>query len=358
MGKVDFNIIRYANCWEDSRLLNTGLEIKPGDCVLGIASGGDNCFALLINSPGLVVAADISIPQLFVTELKAKAIEKFERNEFLDFIGITKVRNPVQYYYEIKDLLSKDARNYWDDHITLISAGLLNAGKFERYFSLFRKYVLPLVHTKSEIKQLLENKTAAEQHAFYNKTWNSKRWKLFFRIFFSETIMGMAGRDPQFMKEVKVNVGKHIFFKAEKHLIGTSCQENPFLHFIFKGSYGNVLPEYLSEDNYAVIRKNIGALELRKGFIHDVILPGEKFNAMNLSNIFEYMDSRTFKDVSGKLINATDPGARLAYWNLMVPRLISTHFTNEMKLIETLSAGLTKVDHGFFYDRFIVDERI
>jgi len=358
MGKVDFNIIRYANCWEDARLLNKGLEIKPGDGVLGIASGGDNCFALLVNSPRLVVAADVSLPQLFITELKAKAIEKFERNEFLEFIGITEGRNPVEYYHEVKDLLSRNARNYWDQRLPLISSGLVNAGKFERYFSLFRKYVMPLVHSKKEIRFLLEKKTATEQLAFYTNTWNSKRWKLFFSLFFSETVMGVAGRDPAFMKEVEVNVGKHIFSKAENHLSDKLCQENPFLHFIFTGSYGPVLPEYLSVENYPVIRRNIGALELRTGFIQDVILPGEKFNAMNLSNIFEYMDVGTFKEISPKLINAVDPGAKLAYWNLMVPRIISSHFEKEMKLKERLSKELTRIDHGFFYDRFIVDQRI
>ncbi|MGV2481690.1 UNVERIFIED_CONTAM: DUF3419 family protein, partial [Salmonella enterica subsp. enterica serovar Weltevreden] len=42
---VDFNLIRYANCWEDADILSEALDIPTGKRILSIASAGDNSFS-------------------------------------------------------------------------------------------------------------------------------------------------------------------------------------------------------------------------------------------------------------------------------------------------------------------------
>ena len=44
--RADFTAIRYAQCWEDSRLLTEAL-LPAGRACLSIGSAGDNSFALL-----------------------------------------------------------------------------------------------------------------------------------------------------------------------------------------------------------------------------------------------------------------------------------------------------------------------
>ena len=51
-AKADFTGIRYAQCWEDADVLLAGLDVKPGDTCLSIASAGDNALALLARSWG------------------------------------------------------------------------------------------------------------------------------------------------------------------------------------------------------------------------------------------------------------------------------------------------------------------
>ncbi len=48
--KVDFNIIRYANCWEDADILLEGLSPAEGSKILSIGSAGDNSFSTINSS--------------------------------------------------------------------------------------------------------------------------------------------------------------------------------------------------------------------------------------------------------------------------------------------------------------------
>ena len=64
IDKVDFSIIRYSQCWEDTEVLLKALDIKDGDICLSIASAGDNSFGLLTQNPKKVVALDLNAVQL------------------------------------------------------------------------------------------------------------------------------------------------------------------------------------------------------------------------------------------------------------------------------------------------------
>ena len=58
--RVNLNIIRYANCWEDADILLKAITPKENGNYLSIASAGDNSFALLSKSPSFVLAIDLN----------------------------------------------------------------------------------------------------------------------------------------------------------------------------------------------------------------------------------------------------------------------------------------------------------
>src|SRR5690606_32309014 len=103
---VNFEIIRYANCWEDADVLLEALSPDSSSKIMSIASAGDNCFSLLAASPQKVVGVDISLPQLYLTELKKLAIQNFDRETYMNFVGFTKSTNRLDYYAKIKSQLS------------------------------------------------------------------------------------------------------------------------------------------------------------------------------------------------------------------------------------------------------------
>lgn len=352
--KVDFSFIRYANCWEDADVLLEAVAARHVTDALCIASAGDNALALLTKAGKGVYAIDVSIVQLCLTELKQIAIANLEYDEFLKLLGVRESEDAVNIYKSIKPKLSKAAAGYWDEHINIINKGVIHCGKFENYFRLFRKYFLPLAHGKKLTRQLLEHKTGDEQKLFYESKWNTLRWRWLMNIFFSKAIMGRYGRDPEFLKHVKLTVPEYIRQKTEAHIRSGMSTHNYFLHMIYTGNFDAELPFYLREENYEAIRSNIHKLTLSAISAEEAVKT-RTFDTYCLSNIFEYYSDEDFKRLTERWLPFIHSGSCIAYWNLMAPRSFSEQKPDMFRMVDTTS--LSAKDKGFFYSRFIHEER-
>ncbi|MFN3404533.1 MAG: DUF3419 family protein [Cytophagaceae bacterium] len=355
-SNIKFDFIRYANCWEDPEVLLSGLGNLEGSRVLSVGSGGDNSFALLTGNPEYIIAADISEPQLHLIELKKQAIKLLDQTECLELLGFIESKNRFRVWNKIKSELSQDSRDYWDKNESQIGKGLIYSGKFERYFLFFSNYILPLIHSEKRINQLFEIKPEALQEKFYKEHWNNRRWRFLFRIFFSEFVMGKFGRDPEFLREVKVPVSTYIYMKAERHLKSAYCQNNPFLRFILTGKFSPLLPFYLREENFYKIKACIDRIFVQKGAVQD-LLEKHNFNRFNLSNIFEYIDKDSFTRLSEAFIRHSEKNSRFTYWNLMVPRRMSGIYPDKLEYHKELCQQLGKKDFGFFYNQFVSESK-
>lgn len=353
---VSHDYIRYANCWEDADLLLEALEPKAGDRILSIASAGDNSFSLLCGNPDLVVAVDINPVQLNLVALKKAAFQHLDYHDFLAFLGFTAHANRMELFNRLKEGLSPSALKFWKQRSSEIEAGIIHAGKFEKYFQLFRKRMLPLLHSKARISALFVKKEAGAQKEFFEKQWFNWRWKMAFKIFFSRWSMGRLGRDPKFLNEVKVSVSTFILEQAKKHLSSVYCQENYFLHYILKGDFGSKLPHYARAENFQIIKSNLDRLIIFQGLAEDAFKEYQGFNKFNLSNIFEYMELDLFDEVSRNILNNSDPKSRFAYWNLMVPRKM--HHQHKALMADAKYGICLERDKGFFYRDFNLSIRV
>lgn len=354
LEKINFGIIRYANCWEDADLLLKELNLATNSNVLSIASGGDNSFSLLTTGAKQVVAVDISETQLFLVELKAEAIKQLDRVSYMKFIGFLEQSKEERTgkYVQLKANLSDKCIAYWDVNTAVIEAGIVHHGKFEKYFQLFAKKVLPFIHSQKKVDHLLSLKSAEEQLDFFNEKWNTWRWRVFFKIFFSRFVMGRLGRDKAFLKEVKGSVSDFILAQAQSHLTTVNAQNNFILNYALTGNFRNEFPHYVRKDNYEAVKSNIHRLILVKGLAQNAIGEYGPFDAFNLSNIFEYLDTATFQELQEMLVKGGTKNAKYAYWNLMVDRLMTENkalnLTNQTKTCNIK-------DKGFFYKRLVVD---
>ncbi len=357
LSRVNFELIRYANCWEDAEILLKGLKVKPGSKVLSIASGGDNSLSLLTTGAEKVIAVDLSIAQLRLVELKKEAIRTYGQPQYREFMGFTPTPFRRKLYHILRKNLSPETQAYWDRHYALIQKGLIYQGKFEKYFRLFALRILPFIHSKKKVRQVFVAKSEEEQQHFYQEHWNTARWRLFFKVFFGKWVMGRLGRDPEFFRQVDIPVSQYIFQMAERELSSAKAQENHFLYFTLNGHFQGRSPHYLREENYNLIRKNIDRLHLFEGLAEDALKAHPNIDYLNLSDIFEYMDPELFRQVGQKLLDLSAPKARMAYWNLMVPRELSEIFPERIKKDVKASEDLSVSDKGFFYRKFIIDQK-
>lgn len=355
--RADFDAIRYANCWEDADVLCAVLDSRPGKRILSIASAGDNALALLAGGCE-VIAADLSPAQLACVEIRTAAFGALEYDETLAFLGVTPSSQRLATCRKLASRLSSESRAFWDAHGRLIEMGIIHAGKFEAYFHKFRRFVLPMVHGRRRVWELLEEKPLDARGDFYRRRWNTWRWRLLFRVFFSRLVMGRLGRDPEFFRYVEGSVADRILARTKYALTELPTHANPYLQYILNGNFGPALPRYLRREHYDAIRAGIGRLTLFQGSVEEAAATYGTggFDGFNLSDIFEYLDEDTCRSVYVKLMETANPQARFAYWNMLVPRERPETAAERVRSLRALSDGQFAKDLAFFYSRFVVEE--
>jgi S-adenosylmethionine-diacylglycerol 3-amino-3-carboxypropyl transferase len=353
-GRAPFDFLRYASVWEDADILCEALApVAKGGRLLSIASAGDNALALLALDPGEVMAVDLSVPQLAAVELRVAAFRRLEWEELVAFLGATDSGRRPDVYRLIRNELSPSARAFWDANPESIRAGPIHAGKFERYLRTFRRRVLPLVHRRGTIDRLLQPNEAAERQRFYRESWDTRRWRLVFRLFFSRFVMGRMGRDPAFFAHVAGRVGARILDRTRHALTNLPTHDNPYLTYIMTGGFAaGALPRYLRPEHFRAIRDRLERLRLVQAAAHQV--PGT-FDGFNLSDIFEYMGAPEHAFTYGSLVRSARPGARLVYWNLLAPRGVPDDLGGVIEPLPAVAAELHRRDRAWFYAALHVD---
>jgi len=352
--RARFDHIRYSNVWEDADVLCAALAPAHGKRILSIASGGDNAFALAAEGAE-VVAVDLSPAQLAVVELKRAAILALDHPALLRFLGLAAADDRVATYRALAPQLPDSARGFWDANLRAIKAGIAHAGRFERFFETFRRRVVPLFHSRSDVRQLLTKKSREEREKFYDDVWDNWRWRTLFKVFFSRRVLGW-GRDPEFFRYVEGRVADRILARTRYAFRTLPTHDNAYLRFIFTGTYGDTPPRYLRPERFAALRDAMARVTVVLGPADEVARTHGPFDGYNLSDIFEYVDDLTAERLYEAFAGSARPGARLAYWNMLVPRRRPAKFAMRVKPLDDVARRLFLEDRAFFYSAFVVEE--
>ena len=377
-NRVDFSLIRYSQCWEDTEVLLESLNIQENDICFGILSAGDNVFSMLAENPKKVVALDISFPQIALAKLKKEVFNSLSYEEMLEFMGVMKSDKRIEIYDRIRENLDKEVKEYWDFNKDAIEKGIIHAGKFEKFFKIFREKILPFVHSKKHVEKLLEKKSRQERIEYYDKYWNNFRWKLMFKLFFSKYVVGKLGRDKEFFRYAEKNISEEMKERSRYALCELNPYENPYINYILTGNYRkDCLPYFLRKENFDKIRKNLHKVEIIQSSVEEYLDKIDyKINKFNLSDIFEYMSAENYSKLMGKIYDNAENNALLAYWNLIVERnsekldykktdseiAVTGKETNvngkKYERMKELDRKLHEKDMTFFYTDFVVEKVI
>lgn len=357
-GQAERTRIGYGLCWEDADILLAGLDPRPGHVCLTIASAGDNTLSLLARAPARVVAVDHNPAQLACLELRAAAYRSLDHDGLLELVGSRPSSRRRDLYAACRPELSQTVRVFWDARPEAVGRGIANAGRLERYLSAFRRLVLPLAHPRARVERLLQGGTREEREAFYAQRWNTLRWRIASRAFFSRLVMARLGRDPRHFDHAEADLVALLERRARHAVTALDPCDNPYLHWILRGRHGEALPFALRPGNFAAIRDNLDRLELRCQSLADYLASRDAaaIDRANLSDVFEYLSLPGYHRLLERLALACRPGARLAYWNLLAPRTRPAAMAERLRPLDRLSQALHARDKAFFYSAFVVEE--
>lgn len=355
MVKTDSFIYRYGNCWEDPIFLMEQLGDIKDKRVLSICSGGDNSLSLLTKTPGEIVVVDVNPIQLYLLEIKMAAISQLDHESCLAFLGYYAGERRWNTYISLQNQLSDDAKAFWSTKRNIIEKGLVIQARLEKNLRFFAKYYRPFIHGRNAVNALLKKKSVKEQKLVYENTWNTRWWRFLFRLFFSNTVLKRIAPDPDFFSYVDDNVGAYLLDKTGRHFSHEICQDNPFLHYALKGHFADCLPHAWRKENFELIKKGLHKIKLHCGFAEEVCHDNSKFDAFNLSNIFEYTTKEECQSIGRGLLNGANKNARFVYWNILLPRKFSELLPDKFKEINNTEKNSSEVDRGWVYFRALTD---
>lgn len=353
--RASFDAIRYARAWEDADVLLGAMHPKAGQRFLSICAAGDNVLALLLLDPSEIVAADLSPAQIACLKLRIAAFGALCHAEFLELFGARPSAKRKELLARVLEGCDPETRAFWQGQVEdVVSFGAGTVGKFEDYFRLFRRYILPLIHSRKTIESVFIARDQAARLAFFDRHWNNRRWKLATSLFFSRRVMGWLGRDPAFFDHVEGSAGAHVRRKVRFAAVDQDPSENPYMRHILTGSNDDALPTAWRRENYETIAARVDRVTLVQGPVDQV--DTGRFDGFNLSDIFEYMSEAEAAEVYGRLLERAAPGARLVYWNMMAPRSAPPEFSGRVRRLPELEARMKQIDKAFFYADLIIEE--
>ena len=355
--KADFSAVRYGQCWEDADVLLKALDIGPEHICLTIASAGDNTLAMLGQGPQRVIALDLNPAQLACLELRVAAYRELEHGQLLELMGSKPSSKRLALYRRCRSQLSAAVRAFWDGRQCEILSGIGHSGRFERYLDLFRRRVLPLIHSRQLVEALLESRSVDERQALYKTRWDTRRWRWLFKAFFSQLVLGRLGRDPSFFDYAEGPIAERLLARARHALTVLDPAQNPYIQWILCGGHRNALPYALRPENFDAIRRNLDALEWRNQPLETFLQShdAQGIDRYNLSNLFEYVPLDHYHRLLEYIVGSGRYAARLAYWNLFVPRRRPQHLAGALQPLTALAQRLHQQDKTFFYNDFVVE---
>lgn len=357
VGRASFDLIRYAQVWEDADILAAALRPQPSDTIVSIASAGDNALALLADDPARVIAVDLSPAQLACVRIRVAAYRRLDHQGLLELMGSRPSERRAGLLARAAQELPAEDQAFWAERRDAIARhGLGGVGKFERYFRIFRRYVLPLVHGRNTVREALVPKSPQERAAFFDRRWDTWGWRRLLGTFFSRPVMGRLGRDPAFFDHVEGSAAAHVAARTRHAFVDQDPSANPYLAWILTGRHGDALPRALAPERFEAIRARLDRLEIRLATVESLAAEGVKADGFNLSDIFEYMSPPAHEASYASVLDAARPGARIAYWNMMAPRRAPAPLADRIRPRSDLEATLGPADKAFFYRAFVVEE--
>ncbi|MDX1638928.1 MAG: DUF3419 family protein, partial [Balneolaceae bacterium] len=168
------NHLVYNTCWEDPRIDRTLLDLNTDSRVVMLTSAGCNALDYLLDNPGRIHCVDANPNQNALLEFKLALIRHGNHPLLFDFFG-RGTHSGARFIYEkeLRTLISKGARRFWDRHINYFNRSS-NQPSF--YFSGTSGKIALVMHRHIRRKglygkalQLLDSSTREEQKYYYSE---------------------------------------------------------------------------------------------------------------------------------------------------------------------------------------------
>ncbi len=324
-----FSGLVYPQIWEDPAIDIEALQLKDGQHIVAIASGGCNILSYLTAAPVRVTAIDLNPAHIALNKLKIAAARYLpDYPAFHRFFAEADTGENVRAYHTyLKPHLDALTRNYWESRDRL---GRRRIGYFGR--NLYRHgllgafigagHLLARMHGRNP-RKMLGARSAAEQRQIFERELAPLFEKRHIRWLLNRpsALFGL-GIPPSQFEALKGNEG-HMASVLRARLERLACDfplsNNYFAWQAFGRRYASggsgPLPPYLERENFDALRARASGVEVVHASFteHLKSLPEASRDGYVLLDAQDWMTDDQLNDLWTEIGRTAKPGARVIF---------------------------------------------
>jgi len=338
----------YSADSEDTRTELAVLEIGSEDDVVAICAGGGRALSLLSAGPHTLLAVDKRLDQIFQLELKAAALEAFEYDTLLAFLGIADSDDRLDHYAAIRPKLSPSAKRYWDHRSGLIRAGAYYAGRSEtaliRLMATMRRLgLLAWAEPFFACETVESQRVLLDVHR--DRVDQGLRWV---RLFVNSASIYAATQDPGFLRTTGVSVAEVIARRLVGYAEENLVRDSFLLTMVVRGRLRawDPLPLWLTRPGSELARKYLSALQLTHAGLADVAARHRTTRLLkwSISDLSCWMGEAQFQELVTELGAASAASSRICSREFAAKRSPSAESRSRLRARQDLSTAANAHD--------------
>ena len=341
---------------EDALTELKALDLHSGDRLLCIASGGEvplNLAALVDDLH--ITAVDTTLPQVFLTRLKFRAALELPPLEAAQFLGYLPAAPSTRTVLSARliAMLPPDETAFWKHNKKAICMGPALAGRYERYIAAFSKIAVAVLG-QNNLRKLMGIDSVDGQRDFFDRHMRAGLLRVLFSIAFHPLVYKNRGIDAAALKnQGRVNMPAFFFGRFRDFCTSTPANRNYFLQLTFFGRilFNEALPEYLTVEGNARLRRNCKNITIEHSSITDALTKSETgyFNRFHLSNIGDWMNAQEHKELFALINEKAAPQSTLVSRYIHCNRPVPDRLRPNFILEQDRGAGYAATDRYPFY---------
>ncbi len=324
-----FSGLVYPQIWEDPVVDLEALQLKTGDHLVGIASGGCNILSYLTEAEVKITAIDLNPAHIALNKLKVAAARYLpDYTAFHRFFAEADANENVQAYFSyLRPHLDEITRKYWESRDRL---GRRRIGYFGK--NLYRhgllgsfigaSHLLARVHGRNP-RKILTAKTREDQRRIFQAELAPLFEKRHIRWLLNKpsALFGL-GIPPSQFKALKGNeqqMAKVLLARLERLACDFDLQDNYFAWQAFGRRYASggagPLPPYLQRENFENLRQRAANVDVQHRSFTEFLAEGPEhsIDAFVLLDAQDWMTDDMLNDLWTEIARAARPGARVIF---------------------------------------------
>lgn len=354
-GRLVFSQVR-----EDSALDVEAIDPARRTHVVTVTSGGGTALAMLAGGARRVTAVDLNATQNDLAELQAVALTRLGAEAAVGYLGgrPMKRRERLRLHDRVvRRHLSPHAQATWDKRRSDVARGVLKAGVTERFLCVL-VWVLEhgIVSRRSRVA-LLAATSIDEQRRVIRSRWDSRRWRLFFRLLLNRRVCRKIYSPAFFEHVTDTDFAGHFRGAVEHGLSDLAVSDNYFVHQMLEAEFRpGCLPPHLSADAARHIKARVDGLEIVDGDVLTYLRsqPEGSVDGVCLSNICEWLTEEQTKALLSEIVRVAAPNTPLVMRNFVGWTEVPASLQSDIVTDEALSAELSPRDRSLVQRRIIV----